>query len=220
MLILAALLHDWVGAGASLLCASHCPGCSSREWCCQPEHCHSHCPHPWRWRLLGCSISLSSCVGSRSHESRLWGSQAPSLALLLALWDLFGKAVPLYAPWYPAAGRCRVTGHTGEGLCADVQGWDLQHVGHLQRVWGQPRASLVQLSPECPLGSVCLWSSVWESSWRMLWGLVGSGASSLLEQTGFLRKPSCTVTCWDQLSSRVGREWFGRQLEWKVLVGV
>lgn len=46
--------------------------------------------------------------------------------------------------------------------------------GHLKCVWGQPQASLVPLSAECPLGSICLRFSDWETSWKMLWGLVGT----------------------------------------------
>lgn len=77
------------------------------------------------------------------------------------------------------------TGRTGEDLCADVQRWDLQHVGAFTVCfWDSPRPAL----------SYCPQSAHWDQSacahqsgkppgecFGVLWA---HGASSILEQTG------------------------------------
>lgn len=71
-------------------------------------------------------------------------------------------------------------------------------------MWGQPLATVPRVPTEISLLVVI-------SLGKLLENALGSPeAFRALEQTGLLRKPSGTVTCWAQLSVRAGWEWFGR----------
>lgn len=111
-----------------------------------------------------------------------------------------------------------LTGRSGEGLCARLGS---AACGGIYSVCGDSHGTA---SCHCPQ------SAHWDPSasgyqsrnppGECLWYCGQVGHPGHWSKLVFLRKPSRTVTCWDQVSSRAGREWFGRQLEWKALVGV
>lgn len=132
VVILAGLLRGWVGAGASLLCASHCPdhagddpGCFSREWCCNSL---SMAMEP-----LSLSMGDGGSWAAPPPCPRVWDKGAMSQG--------FGRAKhpPWLFSWHSGISLARshhniwlqadakLTGHAGEGFPAGVvQRWDLQ----------------------------------------------------------------------------------------------
>lgn len=101
-----------------------------------------------------------------------------------------------------------------------MQGWDLQLVGAFTvcvgTALGQPQAV-----PRVPTGIHLLLVIGLGNPLENALGSCGPvGHPGHWSKLVVLRKPSKTVTCWDQVSFRAGREWFGRQLEWKALVDV